>query len=86
MKPFKNLNRSLTVVGFLMLISLAGCAGKAKSTDNEADANNAASVDLTRPPVTIRSDKEREQESNPDETISFEKWNKEQQAPAAGDE
>ena len=59
------------------LLSLSACAGKQKSQDT---ANAEPVIDMTRPPTTIKGVSAAEEESNPDETVSFEKWNKERQS------
>ena len=61
----------------ILLLNLTACFGKGKSA--EAIASSEPSVDMTRPPTTIKGSDASAEESNPDETISFEKWKKERQ-------
>lgn len=61
----------------VLVISLTACFGKGKSADDVVSAQ--PSVDMTRPPTTIKDASAKENETDPDETVSFEKWTKERQ-------
>ena len=63
----------LILVSFL-LISISACFGKGKSAEEEASPQ--AAVDMTRPPTTIKDAASKEAEGNPDETVPFEEWKK----------
>lgn len=69
--------------GFIIVIALSlflsACAGKRKADSGDG----SPVVDMTRPPELVRDISEQQVESNPEETISFEEWRKEQDAKAA---
>ena len=59
----------------IMVLGMSACGSFGKS--KQADAAEPI-VDMTRPPTTIKGGAI-ESESDPDETISFEKWKNERQ-------
>lgn len=70
-------------VTMIMVLSmmLTACGGKAKTTE----ANGEPIVDMTRPPVMINDIKEQTVESDPNEVISYEKWNQKRTEDLAKD-
>jgi len=61
----------------MLIFNLTACFGKGKS-DEEVVGSQPA-IDMTRPPVTIKDSTSKEEETNPDETVSFEKWKKDRE-------
>jgi len=64
-----------------LLVLLSACFGKGRSAPATTDADGQPVVDMTRPPVTIKGGPAVGEESDPDETVSYEKWKKEQDKP-----
>ena len=73
---FKHIKYTLT---FALLITLAACFGRG-SDQEQASVDSLPQVDMTRPPNTIANIEDREEEGNPDETVSFEEWKKKQES------
>ena len=63
------------ILAIVLLSSLSACAGRA-AKNKVADENSAQIVDITRPPETIGNAEVGEVESDPDETVSYEEWQK----------
>ena len=64
----------ITLVSLFCLATLAGCAsGKRSAEKAEAEAR---APDITRPPELVVDTSDEPAESNPDETVSFDKWKK----------
>ena len=59
-----------------LLITLSACFGRGSKEQESVD--NLPQVDMTRPPNTITNIEDREEEGNPDETVSYEEWKKKQ--------
>lgn len=71
---------SLVVFGWLAL-SLSACTGKKVSAEDASASEPEAGkvqADITRPPTTIGAQREVVVETNPNETISFEEWQRQQ--------
>lgn len=64
-----------------LLLVLSACFGKGRTDKAATEADGQPVVDMTRPPVTIKGGPAVGEESNPDETVSYEKWKKEQDKP-----
>ena len=64
-----------------LAVLLSACFGKGRSEQAGTDTNGQPVVDMTRPPVTIKGGPAVGEESNPDETVSYEKWKKKQEKP-----
>lgn len=63
-------------------LSLTACAGKSKKADvadESAESTGVSQTDITRPPAVTKR-KNQNTETNPDETVSFDEWKKQQQA------
>ena len=73
---FNQIRYTLTLV---LLITLTACFGRG-SDKQQASAENKPQVDMTRPPNAIGNIEDREEEGNPDETISYEEWKKQQES------
>lgn len=71
---FKQVKHTLVLV---LLISLTACFGRG-SDKEQPSVENLPQVDMTRPPNTIANIEDREEEGNPDETVSYEEWKKKQ--------
>jgi len=77
------MNRNKARLGAITLAVLAvtlltACAGK--KTTTEATQTKETVADITRPPQTVKREREVVEETNPDETISFDEWRKRRQA------
>ena len=77
---------SSNIVKWVLLVMLSailtGCFGLGKSKKPTTDAAGEPIVDMTLPPSTIKGGPAiGEDESNPDETVSFEAWQKQQEKP-----
>lgn len=84
---FQAMNQSTARVGAITFLVFAGlmlsaCAGKkaATNTDSTNSAKQGTVADITRPPQMIKGEKEVVEESNPDETISYDEWRKRREA------
>ncbi len=64
------------VIIAVCIFSISACAGKNKAKET---AGAEPTIDMTRPPVTIKGVSATEDESNPDETVSYEKWKKDRE-------
>ncbi len=76
-----NQNKARVGVVILMLFAgmmLSACAGK-KTKANSSESEQPV-ADITRPPQMVRAEQEVVEESDPDETISFDEWRKRRQA------
>jgi len=67
------------------ILALTACGKKATVAEGEAQQGKGAQgsapvADITRPPELVVDKTKQESESNPDETISFDKWQKQQAA------
>lgn len=71
---FKNI--AMPALLLTLILSLAACGGNKKSKM----ADGSVPEDMTRPPVVITGAERGEAESNPDETVSFEKWKGDREA------
>lgn len=72
---------SLIVVAISALL-LSSCAGK-KNVVQENDVEKqqtAVAGDVTTPPNSLENSVEAIEESNPDETVSYEQWKRKQEA------
>jgi len=83
MMVLQPMNQNKTRLGAITLVVLAvtlltACAGK-KTTTEAAETKDAV-ADITRPPQTVKREREVVEETNPDETISFDEWRKRRQA------
>ena len=77
------MNKSRTAIAALLVVLLiAGCAGKRAAKADQNSEQKTTSTDMTRPPTTIGDDRKIVVESNPDETISFEEWKRRQAVEA----
>ena len=73
-------------IQFISLLCLAGimalsaCGKKATVAESEAEKvqGGEAVVDITRPPKLVIEKTDEETELNPEETVSFDKWQKQQ--------
>lgn len=88
-----NKNSLKILVILLAATQIAACAGgakKAAGADSDkassADPQKTAPTDMTRPPVTIGTQNRVVVESNPDETISFDEWKKQQEVEKSADQ
>jgi hypothetical protein len=83
------LKRRLKTVFLIVLLgSLAACGGK-KARDSadlakEVSSSAGTQSDITRPPEVIKEVQNQEQETNPDETISFDEWRRRRQLEQQG--
>lgn len=71
---------SFFLLGWLAF-SLSACSGKKvdeESTSASAPQSDKVQSDITRPPTTIGAQREVVVETNPNETISFEEWQRQQ--------
>ena len=59
--------------------SLTACSSIAKLGPKKAKADDTPTVDITRPPQMVVNTKDDAIERDPDETVSFDKWQKETQ-------
>ncbi|NND00032.1 MAG: hypothetical protein HKN85_07610 [Gammaproteobacteria bacterium] len=75
MLPATKIKYLRTALIIALLLSQAACGGKGKEL---TDGQEQPVADMTLPPQTIKGATSAE-ESNPDETISFEKWKKQQE-------
>ena len=69
-------------LGLASILALTACGKKATVAESDAQkAEGSAPVaDITRPPKLVVDKTDEETELNPDETISFDKWKKQQTA------
>lgn len=66
-----------TATTLLTCLVLSACGGKKESVDGEPV------TDITRPPQTVKDAAEEvQQETNPDETISYDEWRRRRQQEA----
>lgn len=66
-----------TVLFISATLLITGCASKAsKQTADISTANQATAEDITRPPSFVQSTTESEAASDPDETVSYDEWQK----------
>jgi hypothetical protein len=63
----------------MLAVGLTACGGKRTAKPEQTAANGSQPVDMTRPPKTIGAEREIVVESDPNETISFEEWQRRQQ-------
>lgn len=70
-----------TTMVIVLSVMLAACGGKRKTTE----ANGEPIVDMTRPPIMINDIKEQTVESDPNEVISYEKWQQQRDKDLAKD-
>ena len=70
----------LCSLGLACIIALTACGKKATVTESEVQgAKGSAPVDdITRPPKVVVDSSDEVTELDPDETISFDKWQKQQ--------
>ena len=67
----------ISLLSLLCLLSLSACAKKASIA--EADAATAVpATDITRPPKLVVDKSKQADEQDPEQTISYDKWRKEQ--------
>lgn len=64
------------IVSIALLLLVSACGGKAAKKETVESTE-----DITRPPK-ISSEIVREKEKNPEETVSFDRWKKGQEAPS----
>jgi len=62
-----------------LLALLTACSGKKKVEDAAIDNKDQVGTDITRPPELVKGKRVEPVESDPDETISFDKWRKQQE-------
>jgi len=74
-----NFNHIKYILTLILLITLTACFGRG-SDKQQTSAENQPQVDMTRPPNAIADREDREEEGNPDETISYEEWKKKQES------
>lgn len=65
------------IVCTALLLFISACGGKAAKKETVESTE-----DITRPP-TISGTIVREKEKDPEETVSFDRWKKDRQAPSA---
>lgn len=84
---FLNYSRSKSVskgaaswlIVIMVSVVLSACGGKNKSVAKQAEESKVTTTsDITRPPAVIK-EVTVEEESNPDETISFDEWRRRRQ-------
>jgi len=70
----------ISSLGLACILALTACGKKATVAESEAQKaeGNAPVADITRPPKLVIEKKDEETELNPDETVSFDKWQKDQ--------
>lgn len=68
-------------IAIFCITSISACSTIGKLGSKKAKANETPTVDITRPPVMIVNTKDDAVERDPDETVSYDKWKKETQAP-----
>lgn len=68
--------KSVTFVlaSLFLAVALSGCATGKRSA--EKSAAEASTPDITRPPTLVVDKSDEPAESNPEETVSFDKWKK----------
>ena len=68
---------SILSICVLLLATVTAC-GNRNNTDQQQAVNSAIDSDITRPPVFVKNG-QLNTETNPEETISAEQWQKEQE-------
>jgi len=68
----------LRIAFILSLVGLSACGTNRAQDASQENAATASQTDITRPPVFVKSTSD-EAEGDPEETISLEEWQKEQQ-------
>ena len=68
-------------IAIFCVASLSACSTIGKLGSKKAKADDTPTVDITRPPVILVNTKDDAIERDPDETVSYDKWKKETEAP-----
>ncbi|MBT8114745.1 MAG: hypothetical protein KJP04_05170 [Arenicella sp.] len=67
----------ITLIGLLCLFHLSACGKNQAVAESEAE-KSVPVADITRPPEFVVDKSGEQEEQDPDETISFDKWKKKQ--------
>ena len=67
------INIALTL---FLISSLSACSTLGKLTSKEKEADDTPTVDITRPPEMAVNTKDDPVERDPDETVSYDEWQK----------
>ena len=73
---------TISLAGLFCIAVLSGCGGGKRGATKAAE-EAANKPDITRPPVLVVDKSDEVVESNPDETVSFDKWQTEEEKKAA---
>lgn len=67
--------KTVLSICILLIATLTACGANRNKADQEQTVNSTIQGDITRPPVFVKSGQQNT-ETNPEETISAEEWQK----------